>query len=85
MSAQARKQQPMCVVRIGYGKTLLMELSAGNKVIELLSRAVEVDEDFYSKEARYTVIDHPRIELAMVKASQVRASANGGQPRLGEF
>lgn len=66
-----RKNVPMCVVRIGYGNSLLMPVSEGTKLIALLQQAVQVNERYIRHERRYAIGDQPEVEMVTVKADQI--------------
>lgn len=67
----ARKNVPMCVVRIGYGNSLLMPVTEGTKLIALLQQACQVDERYFQHERRYVLGDQPEVEMVTVKADQI--------------
>lgn len=66
-----RKNVPMCVVRIGYGNSLLMPVSEGTKLISLLQQAIQVNERYIRHERRYVLCDQPEVEMLTVKADQI--------------
>lgn len=70
--ATPKKVVPMCVVNIGYTISLLLPSTDGMKLIDILTRAIEVDR-YYDKGYLYTIMDQPTAGFEMVKASQVRA------------
>lgn len=66
--ATAKKAVPMCVVSIGY-RDYLMPVTAGMKLVELMSSAVECERQFDPR--RFEIGEQPLVQLEVVKASQI--------------
>lgn len=67
----ARKNVPMCVVRIGWGNSLLMPVSEGTKLISLVQQAVQANERYFGSERRFVIGEQPEVEMVTVKADQL--------------
>lgn len=78
-----KKTVAMCCVSIGYQQFLLPS-DKGMKLVELLQSAFHV-EQIYSASGHgyvYHVGDQPGVELALVRASQIKQKTNDGDQLL---
>jgi len=72
-----KKPVAMCCVTIGY-KEYLLPADKGMKLVELLQSAFETEKKYESRGYTYYVGDQPEVELALVKASQLKQKTNDG-------
>lgn len=72
MSRPAAPKKPvaMCCVSIGY-QDFLLPADKGMKLVELLQSAFQVEKS-YANRTSYVVGDQPEVELALVRASQIK-------------
>lgn len=69
-----KQPQQLCALTIGFN-TYLMPPEAGMKVMQLMQKAVECERDLghhRSPDWLYIIRGTPRLEMCIVKASQVR-------------
>lgn len=68
------KNEQMCVVKIGY-RDYLMPASAGMKLVQLLTQAVECEENYQGDlEFVYVAGDQVNVSYRNVRDSQIRMS-----------
>lgn len=63
------KNAPMCIVSIGF-QDFLMPVTAGMKVVELMSKAVACESRGYPREI--VIGEQPQVGMETVKANQIR-------------
>lgn len=72
MVTRAPKQTPMCCVEIGF-QSFLMSVDDGMRVMKLMQNAIECEKT-YSRDYEFIPNDEPvRLEMKIVKSSQIFA------------
>ena len=82
MAARNSKQQ-LCVVTLGYQRFLLPQPDA-LKLIDIMSRAAQVDRGYEDGDFKFVVGEAPEAELSVVRPGQLvmpQAAAAPVQPR----
>lgn len=74
-----KKIEPMCAVDIGY-QTYLMPATAGMKLVQLLTQAVECDKDYEDGGYVYTAGDQVSVSYRNVRSAQIRMPAGKTEP-----
>lgn len=78
-----KKTVVMCCVTIGY-REYILPADKGMKLVELLQSAFETEKKYEGRGYSYYVGDQPEVELALVKASQLKQKTNDdGQLLIG--
>lgn len=76
--AAPKKPVDMCCVTIGH-RDYLLPADKGMKLIALLQSAFETDKRYGDRGYVYHLGDQPEVELALVRASQLKPKLNEGQ------
>lgn len=78
--AAKMKSGPMCIVTIWH-RDYLMPVSAGMKIVQLMSEAIEVDADYQGGgDYVYTVGKPAKVEFSTVRADQLRMPTPAAKP-----
>lgn len=77
--ANKLKNEPMCVVKIGY-HTHLMPATAGMKVVQLLTQAVECEEHYEDAGYVYDAGDQVNVSYRNVRPGQIRMPQGTTKP-----
>jgi hypothetical protein len=80
--AASKKPVAMCCVSIGY-EHFLLPADKGMKLVELLQSAFHVEKEYANRGYVYLVGDQPGVELALVRASQIKQKPDDDQRLIG--